>query len=407
MEFRGKFPLYKRLLISAQRRFLSFGVHFMRWKEPVLLNTYDKLAVIYRANKKSKVLLVVSPTIKNNGGTQSLTDSLDKFKISYVFFTSIEPNPSLDDVEIGKLTYLKEGCDSIIAIGGGSVIDCAKGIGISITNKKNLRKCAGVFKIRHHLPLLSAIPTTCGSGSETSNACLISDKLMKEKFAIVSNYIVPRYVILDPSLLVSLPKQVFAYVSMDALTHAIESYLNTMSTIKTRKMSLKAIELITKNIIKGYENPEDLEAKRHMLAASYLAGKAFSHAGVGIVHALAHALGGKYDLPHGELNAIILPKILTSYLLSSLWKMDRISEVMGLETNQDKRQNGLNVIFKIREWNKLFSIPDYIEEIKEDDIEDMASRAYKEATPLYTTPVVFSLDLYKRFLFALKSGKDY
>lgn len=394
-------PLRHLLTRLTQYNTLLFA-HMAIFKSPKLIATYDKLADLYKKSKSKKVLIVADKTILSLGLTNKLEEALNKSKIKFVYFTDINPNPIFQNVYDGKKVYLDNKCDSIIAIGGGSTMDCAKAIGITITNKKPLQKYKGLFKVTHNIPLLSCIPTTCGTGSETTLAAVIIDEKEKHKYAIESNRIVPRYALLDGDLVAKLPKQVFATTAMDALTHAVESYLNVGSTHTSKTLALKSCQLIAKYIEKGYEGDEN--ARKHILLASFLAGKAFNRSMVGNVHALAHALGGKYNLPHGYLNAIILPVVLTSYYTESCSKMENISRVMGLITSTDKRQNALNLINYIYNLNTEFGLPTIIKEIQSEDIPEMAKNAHSEAVPLYPTPLIYSQNDFRNILKYLQNN---
>ena len=278
-------------------------------------------------------------------------------------------------------------------------MDCAKGIGVVVTNKKPIEKYKGLFKVRHKLPLLIAIPSTSGTGSETTIAAVIRNDKTKEKFPIESFKVVPAFALLDEKLLEKLPKNVFATTGMDALTHAVEAYLNSYATKKTKKYSLDAIKLIKENIVKGYKDSTDLVAKKNMLHASFLAGKAFTRAMVGSVHAVAHALGGKYNLPHGYLNAVILPYILNIYKSVSRKKMKEMAVYAGIASDKDSESlASYKFLTFVRDLNKTFEIPTTIKEIKIKDVPELAHTSYKEAVPLYATPIIFD-ELDYRFIY--------
>lgn len=399
----GVTPLKKTRVRTAQ--FINgVACRLIPWKSPKLLPNYDFLVKKYKEKGKKHILIVADKSVYQLGLLKCLLDTLNKAKIKYSIFTDINPNPTITNINNGRNFYFSEKCDSIIAIGGGSAMDAGKSIGILVTNNKPINKYKGLFKVRHPLPLLSAIPTTCGTGSETTLAAVILDDATGKKYPIESNRIVPSFTLLDVNLIRDLPKSVFAQTGMDALTHAIEAYLNNYGTHKTRQMALKAINIISQYIQVGYFG--DIHARSEMLKASYLAGKAFNRAMVGNCHAIAHAIGGKYNLPHGYLNAIILPVILTTYYTRATSKLDVISKSFGVSSGNEKKQNAINVIERIQELNRLFGLPSYIEQIKDEDIPQLAQSAYKEAVPLYPTPLVYSYKDFERVIKFLQTKRN-
>ncbi len=272
-------------------------------------------------------------------------------------------------------------------------MDCAKTIGVLVKNNGSIEKFKGLFKVRHSLPLMVAFPTTSGTGSETTIAAVIRNEKTGAKFPIESMKLVPKYAFLDKELLKDLPPLVFATTGMDALTHAIEAYLNIDTTIKTRKYSFEAIKLIKENLLDGYKDKNNLTAKGNMLKASFLAGKAFTRSMVGNVHAIAHALGGIYNLPHGYLNAIVLPKILNIYKNKGkgIKKMSNLAIHIGIGKRKNSNlTNATTFINWIEKLNETFNLPTYIKEIKKEDLYNLAYASYKEAVPLYPCPVLFN-----------------
>lgn len=368
----------------------NFAQYLLNWKEPKVLTNYKDMIDALNKNNHKKVLIVTDENIYKFNLTKYVEDALNENNIQYCIFKDVAPNPTFNNVYEGKKTYLENHCDSLIAIGGGSVMDAAKGIGVIINNQKDIPSYKGLFKVRHKLPLLIAFPTTCGTGSETTVAAVIRNEVTKEKFPIESMKLVPDYAFLEPRLLLNLPPHILSTTAMDALTHAIEAYLNLDSTKKTRAYSLEAIKLINENIITAYENKDNLEAKEKLLYASFLAGKAFTRSMVGNVHAIAHAIGGQYNLPHGYLNAIVLPKVLSVYLNKSKNKLTKISKIINqYDSNLDSLDNSKNVINWILELNSLFKIPNFVKELKKEDILKLSKNSYKEAVPLYPCPVLF------------------
>ena len=336
------------------------------YREPQLVdNGLKDLSAVIKKENKHHPLVVSDQGVKKVGLLDKVTSVLATGNIIYSVYSHVVANPTTENVEKALLKYKEEGCDSIIAIGGGSSIDTAKALGARVANpKKQLSKMKDILRIRKRIPLLIAIPTTAGTGSETTLASVIVDKETRHKYAINDFPLIPRYAILDPEMTRSLPPFLTSTTGMDALTHAVEAYIG------------KSNHRMTK-----------IEAKAAMLRASYLAGCSFTRSYVGYVHAIAHSLGGKYNIPHGFANAVILPTILESYrpiVDKKLWKL-AIAANLADELTPVKK--GADIFMeKIRELNKEFAIPETIPEIKEEDIYQLSKYADKEANPLYPVP---------------------
>ena len=282
------------------------------------------------------------------------------------------------------------GLDSIIAIGGGSSMDCAKAVGARLARPhKSLSKMEGILKIWHRLPLLIAVPTTAGTGSETTLAAVITDADTHHKYAINDFNLIPDYAVLEPSVTYGLPPQLTATTGMDALTHAIEAYIGRSTTKQTRSAAVEAIQLIFANLQNAYNNGNDKTARHHMLRASYLAGTAFTKSYVGYVHAVAHSLGGCYGIPHGLANSVLLPVILEAYGTAAHKKLARLARLTGIsDSNLDAVAAG-EFIRHIRNMNLSMNIPETLDGIRNEDIPKLARYADKEANPLYPVPVLW------------------
>jgi alcohol dehydrogenase len=394
----------QKIAVRISNYLLSFVEYFLYWPEPKVITKYDEIVDILKKHQVSKVFLVSDPNISKFGLTKSCKEALKAAKIDFVEYTNVASNPTFENVYKGKELYLNNNCDGLIAIGGGSVMDCCKTIGVLIKNKGNIEKFKGLFKVRHRMPLMIASPTTAGTGSETTIAAVIRNEKTGAKFPIESMKLVPKYAFLDKEMLLNLPPLIFATTGMDALTHAIEAYLNIDSTSKTRKYSLEACKLIKDNLVQGFNDKNDLTAKGEMLKASFLAGKAFTRSMVGNVHAIAHALGGKYNLPHGYLNAIILPRILDIYKNRNkgLKKMSKIAIHIGIGKPSNSVMTNTNLLIKwIDELNAKFGLPSFIKEIKREDLYNLAHASYKEAVPLYPCPVLFDEQDFKEIYVSL------
>ena len=256
--------------------------------------------------------------------------------MTYIVYDGLKPNPTVQNVEDGLILYSENESKVIIAIGGGSAMDCGKAIGARAVNpKRSLSNMRGILKVFHQLPLLIAIPTTAGTGSETTLACVITDPKKHDKYALMDFPLIPSYAVLDTQMTRTLPPSLTATTGMDALTHAIEAYIGRSTTKETRSLALHAVKLIFENIQIAYEDGSDETARRNMALASYQAGIAFSKSYVGYVHAVAHSLGGMYDTPHGLANAVILPYVLELYGSTIHKKLHDLSDAAGLSRPSD------------------------------------------------------------------------
>ena len=295
--------IFKTAYCRIYQKAMKFASNFLNFRAPVLLKGEDsllKIKDILNENKKQSVLLVSDAFLSFTDYFQELVEDLEKSNIKVSIFNKVIPNPTIGNIEEGLNIYKENKCDAIIAYGGGSPIDCAKGIAARATNpKRPLPKMKGLLKVKHKPAFLIAIPTTAGTGSEATVAAVISNAKTHEKYAINDPKLIPLYAVLDPKLLVSLPGKVTSTTGMDALTHAVEAYIGGSNTKATRKEAKEAVLLIKNNLLKSYQNPTDLEARNNMQIASYKAGLAFTRAYVGYVHAIAHTLGGMYGVPHG------------------------------------------------------------------------------------------------------------
>lgn len=364
------------------------------WREPQLLSPeggVEGLGAMIKG-KYRKVFVVTGPNVYKKGLADGLLRGFDENGVAYALFNRVVNNPTIDNIEEAFAIYRNEECDAIVALGGGSPMDLAKVVGARAARPdKKVKQMKGLLKIRKRIPDLYAIPTTAGSGSETTLAAVVSDSQTHEKYAINDVSLIPRYAILDPKMTVGLPPQTTATTGMDALTHAVEAYIGGSNTKLTRTRAEQAVELIFANLEKAYENGSDLEARTNMQKASYFAGVAFTRAYVGYVHALAHALGGFYGTPHGLANAVLLPVVLEYYGKSAAKSLASLADVVGIgDKGDDEVAKAAKFVSRIKEMNDEMDIPATIEGIREEDIPLMAERAFKEACPLYPVPEILS-----------------
>lgn len=362
------------------------------YREPVILKNNDEVANVLKQHNKKNILFVTDQGIKNLRLTIPLENTLKKNGFNIFMFDKTVPNPTSDNVEEALSMFKQNNCDCILAFGGGSVMDCAKATGArAVYPNKPLSKMKGVMKVTKKIPLLLAVPTTAGTGSETTLAAVITDSQTRHKYAINSFPLIPSYALLDANLTTKLPKHITSTTGMDALTHAVEAYIGNSTTKQTRTQAKEAVKLIFENLLTAYNNGDNKTARQNMLVASYKAGVAFTKSYVGYVHAVAHSLGGKYNVPHGLANAIILPVVLRKYGKSVYKKLWQLGVFSGLFNKTTSYEDGAKLfISHIEEMNKQMNIGKTIPEIKKEDIPLLAKTAEKEANPLYPVPKMYN-----------------
>ena len=368
--------------------------------EHALLDLIDVL----KKQHLTRYMIVTTQGFIKRGTLQSFFDALNQKDIQYSIFHDVKPDPEISDVEKLKEIFVKEGCQALIAIGGGSVIDCSKAA-LACIQMKNLdvKTVLHTGRVSKPLPLLIAVPTTAGTGSEVTAGAVITDPIKKRKYALSHLFLIPKYAVLDSSLLVSLPSNMTAYTGMDALTHAIEAYINCFNNRKTNEYALCAIKSIFQYLVPSFEDGLNKHYRLELLEASYNAGVAISNNYVGYVHAIAHGIGGMYHLQHGMINAIILPIVLEEYGSAVVSKLAKIADVVGITgtTDQDK---SMQFIQKLKDLNQIFSIPTSIPEIQEEDIHYLAIGAEKEGNPTYPTPVTWDVEQFEKVIRKIKHG---
>lgn len=385
------YTLYCRIYQAVFR----LASYILPWRKPELLqgeNSLIKLPKLIKRQGINSVLIVTDQGIVSHGLVDGLLKGLSDEDITFAVYDKTIPNPTIDNIEDALVMYYANNCQGIVAFGGGSPMDCAKGVGARVARpKKSISQMKGVFKVMKKIPPLFAIPTTSGSGSETTIAAVITDSKTHEKYPINDLVLMPHYAVLDPVLLANLPPYITSTTGIDALTHAIEAYIGRSNTRQTKEYAEKAVKLIFENIFKAYSNGKNLVARKNMLEASFYAGMAFTRAYVGYVHAIAHSLGGFYSIPHGLANAIILPYVLEFYGKSAHKPLSKLADVARLcEPNDSVEQKALKLIQAIKNLNKDMEIPDKVMGVVESDIPLMAKRALAEANPIYPVPKIMS-----------------
>ena len=383
----------KKCYYRINQKVLKLGLCFMNWKEPELLEGEGavlKLPKFIKDKGINKVLVVTDKGLMNLHILDPLFEELKAQGMEYVVYDGVQPNPTIPSIEECKDVYIKNNCQGIIAFGGGSPMDCAKAAGARVVKpKQSVRKMRGYLKVGKKLPPFFAVPTTAGTGSETTLAAVVSDPETHEKNVIADMPLRPKYAVLDPALTIGLPPHITSTTGMDAYTHAIESYIGKSNVKSTIRYAEEAAKIIHENLEKAYFDGKDMEARKNMLKGSYLAGAAFTRAFVGYVHAIAHNLGGLYNTPHGLANAVILPYVLEWYGKAAYPKLAKLADIVGItKEGMTVEEKGKAFIEDIRRMNKVMNIPEKFDFIKEEDIPTLVSRALKEGNPGYPVPKI-------------------
>ena len=398
--------ILKRVFCRVYQGCFYVAMPLMPWRKPKLLKgagSVNKLPELIKSLNIKSVLIVTDKGLMNLGLVNGLIESLTNEGINFVVYDEVVPNPTISNIEKGAKIYLENHCEGLIAFGGGSPMDCAKGIGARIARPKMpIPKMRGVLKINKKIPTLFAIPTTAGTGSETTLAAVITNDETHEKYPINDFNLIPNYAVLDPTLTEKLPKHITSTTGMDALTHAVEAFIGSANTKETKQMALDAVDLIFNNLKNAYDDGSNLEARENMQLASYKAGVAFTRAYVGYVHAVAHSLGGAYNIPHGLANSIILPIVLEQFGKSAHKKLAFLADHVHLtDKNESNEVKAKAFIQAIKDFNAYFNIPEKIE-MKEEDIPVLAKRADKEGNPLYPVPKLMNAKELEQIYYLVK-----
>lgn len=400
--------IIKKIYCRFYQKIMYVAAFFLPWREPRLLKGEGKfleLPDIMKDMGITRVLVVTDKGLTRIGLLKPLLSKLEEVGIQYVLYDEVIPNPTIDNIEACVQLYRENNSMGIIAVGGGSPMDCAKVTGARIARpNKTVSDMKGLLKILRRIPPLFAVPTTAGTGSETTVAAVITDSTTHHKYPINDPSLIPYVAVHDPALTVNLPQFITATTGMDALCHAVEAYIGKANTRKTEEAALTAVSLIHSNILKAYHHGEDMEARANMQQASYLAGLAFTRAYVGVVHAIAHTLGGFYQVPHGLANAVIMPYVFKAYGESAHRKLAELADRVGLQgtTLSEKAENFIRFI---EDLNEQMNIPTTIPEIKEEDIEQLVRYAEAEANPLYPTPKIMLKEDLRKIYQQLKGDK--
>lgn len=385
--------MYKLYCRSFQQ-VMKVSAAFLPWRVPELItgeNSVAQLPGLITKRGVGSVLIITDKGIVAAGLIDGLLEGLDREKVRYIVYDKTTPNPTIDQIEEALQLYHEKDCSGVIAFGGGSPMDCAKGVGARVARPtKSISAMRGILKVRNNIPPLFAVPTTAGTGSEATLACVVSNNQTHEKYALMDPALIPHVAVLDPLLTVNLPNHITAMTGMDALTHAVEAYIGKSTTKQTRQWSIEAVKLIFDNLYEAYSNGGNVRARDDMQKAAYLAGMAFTRAYVGNVHAIAHTLSGFYNVPHGLANAVILPHVLEYYGEAVHESLATLADAAGVsKVSYTTEQKAQAFIQAIKTLNEKMDIPSTVGCIVERDIPLMVKRALQEANPLYPVPKIF------------------
>lgn len=398
----------QKLLCRGVQLGLRLAQPILPYKDPKLLKDVEEIAGILKEKELDSVLLVTDEFLRSSGVTQKLERQLWSQGIRCYVYDGTCPNPTVDNVEQALAEYHRGGCQALIAFGGGSVIDCAKAVGARVAYpRRSIEQLKGLLRVLRPTPLLFAVPTTAGSGSEGALASLITDPVKKRKYVMYNFSMIPEYAVLDPEVTYSLPQFLTATIGMDAMTHAVESYIGGSSTPQTRAYAREAVRLIFENIETACTYGCNYEARKNMLYASHIAGIAFSKAYVGYIHTIAHTLGGQYNIPHGLANAVIMPYVLEAYGPAVHEKLHELGVAAGVARETDDPALGAQrFICALHNLNRKLNIPRKIAGIRREDVPKLARYAAREANPLYPVPVIWDSKELERFYYMIQDTED-
>ncbi len=394
------------LLSRLTQKTITTFVKIVGIKEPTLITGNGCINQIpdyvKKANQKNVFLMTTNGFIKR----KSLDNLLLKFEsngINVVIYSDVTHDPTIACVEEALKLYNDNQCEALIAIGGGSVLDCAKIVAARhVRSDRTVQEMRGALKINKKLPDMYAVPTTSGTGSEASIAAVITDEIngTHYKYAISDLCLVPKYAVMDPEITASMPSHLTAATGMDALTHAVEAYTNLYGSKSVDENATKSVKLIFENLEKAYKDGSDLTARENMLYASYYAALAFTNNFVGYVHAIAHAIGALYDLPHGLVNAKLLPRVMEHFGESVYTSLGKLADEVGLPgaTEEEKAQNFIN---EIDNMNERMNISRHIDELETKDFDEIINRAIAEANPAYPVPTIWNREDFRKVLFSV------
>ena len=385
----------------------SVGMNVLPWRVPETMTGPGKVKELPALIKKKgfqKVLIVTDKVLMGLGLLNGLLEAMEREGVGYVIYDGVQPNPTDINIDEGVAVYKENGCQAMIAFGGGSPMDCSKGIGAKLAHpKKSIDKLQGLFRVLKKIPVIFAVPTTAGTGSETTVAAVITNSKDHHKASLNDTCLLPKYAVLDPELTTGLPKKVTSTTGLDALCHAVESYTNhTYNTKLENDYAIDAVKLIYDNLYRAYCDGSDLEARQNMQIAAFKAGRSFTRGCVGYVHAVGHTLGGLYGLPHGLAMSVILPYVMRQFGSAAHARLARLAEACGMEGKTDA-EKAAKFIGWIEEMKKKMEIPEKVDCIRDEDIDQIIAWAMKEANPLYPTPVYWEKPDFEKLISAIRA----
>ncbi len=398
----------KRMCYRLFQTGMKYGMAFLPWKMPEVLSgagIVKELPQLIKSKGYKTVLVVTGSTSVKIHLIDPLLNGLEKIGVRAIVYSGVRPDPMDINVEEGVVLYQKHSCQAIIAFGGGSAMDCAKGIAARIAQPhKTIVQMQGVFRVLWPTPMIFAVPTSAGTGSETTIAAVITCHKDHHKASITDLRLMPAYAVLDSELTKTMPPSLTAASGMDALCHAVEAYTNdTYNTDLERDMCRKAVKLVYDNLYQAYLYGDDLDARQNMQWAAFCAGRAFTRGTVGYVHAIGHAMGSLYDIPHGKIVATLLPLVMRQYGASVHKKLAELCDACGIiPAEQTTKAKAEAFIDWIETLNSNMELPKYPTKLEMEDIDQIAAWACAEANPLYPTPVIWDQDEMKQFLLKIK-----
>ena len=385
---------------------LKIGNYFMGYRMPEYLEgpgKINQLGAFLKEKDINDILVVTGSGMVRRGQVQPMLEGFDANGIRYTVQAYDKTDPTTDDVELGYKAYQEKACKAIVALGGGSRIDCAKAIAAKAVHPgKKVSQLQGLLKVHRPVPTLIAIPTTAGAGSETTVAAVITDSETHRKAAINDPFLIPKYAVLDPELTVGLPPYTTATTGMDALAHAVEAYTNhTYNTQLENRLAKEAVKLIHDNILLAFTAGGNLEARQNMQRGAFYAGRAFTRGCVGYVHAVGHTLGGLYGIDHGLAMAVLLPHVMRQYGAAAHKRLAQLADVCGISGVNDKEKADAFLRW-IEQTNALMGLPNRFDVIRDKDIDQMITWAKKEANPLYPVPVVWGYKDFRKLIESIR-----
>ena len=381
-------PFFGQISVAVKKPF----VKIIEKPNPVLYlgaGKAQKVGALMTGCAVNKVMVLTDHFLHTSGLLTPIFESLQTAGVSYVVFDAVRPDPTFDVVDEACKMYTD--CEAIIAVGGGSVMDTAKAVGASVANNKPAIRMAGLLKVKKRLPFLVAVPTTAGTGSETTVAAVISDPKTHAKKQILSPKIVPQVAILDPTLTTGLPPAPTAYTALDALTHALEAYTAGYADVQTDRYATSAIKLIYENVNAALQSPKDLAVREALQEAAFYAGMAFTRTYVGYVHAFAHTIGGRFGVPHGLATAVLLPHVMQFYQDTCKSRFAELADLLGIcdknDTTGTKAQKMVQSLFAL---NESLQVPQYFEKFPKEEIESVIATAFRECHGVYPVPKYYT-----------------